>query len=76
MTDRRTMLYGANPAIFEKAKMLRLSMTQYEKMLWQELKSNKISGLRFTNGEVENGLTYVIADTCNLLINRMDTTKK
>ncbi|MGD1961088.1 MAG: endonuclease domain-containing protein [Fulvivirga sp.] len=134
MENSDSMFYGARPAIFEKAKMLRLSMTQHEKKVWQELKSNKISGLRFkaqhpintfiadfychkiklvveidgdthnsthqteydqnrtsimqnlgitvlrfTNGEVENGLTDVIVnitDTCNLLINRVDTTKK
>ena len=47
MTEARNMFYGASPPVFEKAKMLRLNMTRHEKLLWEELKSNKISGLRF-----------------------------
>lgn len=41
------MLYGAGPSIFEKAKILRLNMTKHEKLRWEELRLNKINGLRF-----------------------------
>lgn len=47
MSDKRSMFYGANPSIFEKAKMLRSNMTSHEKRLWEELNANKIMGLRF-----------------------------
>lgn len=41
------MFFGAKPAIFEKAKWLRENMTATEKLLWDELKGNKILKLRF-----------------------------
>lgn len=41
------MFFGAKPAIFEKAKWLRENMTDTEKILWNELKGNKILKLRF-----------------------------
>ncbi|MEM9859913.1 MAG: endonuclease domain-containing protein, partial [Bacteroidota bacterium] len=59
MTDARNMFYGASPVIFEKAKILRLGMTKHEKMLWEELKSNKISGLRF---KAQHPIDTLIAD--------------
>ena len=59
MENSDSMVYGARPAILEKAKMLRLSMTQHEKMLWQELKSNKISRLRF---KAQHPIDTFIAD--------------
>ncbi len=42
-----SMFYGASPDIFEKAKLLRDSMTDAEKRLWKLLSKNKIMGLRF-----------------------------
>lgn len=41
------MFYGASPSTFQKAKMLRANMTSQEKLLWEELKGNKVDGLRF-----------------------------
>lgn len=41
------MFYGATPSIFEKTKMLRQNMTKQESTLWEELRSNKVLGLRF-----------------------------
>jgi very-short-patch-repair endonuclease len=43
----REMFYGAKPIIFERAKYLRENMTDTEKILWNELKLNKIDGYRF-----------------------------
>ncbi|WP_421872585.1 endonuclease domain-containing protein [Marinoscillum sp.] len=47
LTDHRNMFYGASPLIFERAKALRKNLTFSERKLWQELRSNKILGLRF-----------------------------
>ncbi|MEP5614428.1 MAG: endonuclease domain-containing protein [Cyclobacteriaceae bacterium] len=47
MSKEQNMFYGAPPSIYEKAKMLRASMTKHEKILWEVLKSNKVLGLRF-----------------------------
>jgi very-short-patch-repair endonuclease len=46
-TIENTMFYGAPPLIFERAKLLRESMTEPEKELWKILSSNKFMGLRF-----------------------------
>ena len=42
----RNMFYGAKPKIFEFAKFLRGNMTLAEKLLWNEIKDNKL-GHRF-----------------------------
>lgn len=42
-----SMFYGALPSVFEKAKLLRESMTDAEKELWKLLSNNKFMGLRF-----------------------------
>jgi very-short-patch-repair endonuclease len=39
--------FGAKPEILRVAASLRLSMTESEKILWQKLKSRKLSGYRF-----------------------------
>ncbi len=41
------MFYDASPGIFEKARKLRENMTTEEKLLWDELKENKLDGMRF-----------------------------
>jgi very-short-patch-repair endonuclease len=41
------MFYGARGNIFHKARMLRGSQTEAEKLLWTYLKENKLNGLRF-----------------------------
>ena len=43
----KTMYFGAKPAIVNKARILRDTMTYYEKLLWDKLKWKQISGLRF-----------------------------
>ncbi|WP_101688259.1 endonuclease domain-containing protein [Dysgonomonas massiliensis] len=40
------MFYGAKPALFEKAKVLRQNMTQAELLLWEKLKGSQL-GARF-----------------------------
>lgn len=45
--QRLPMFYGAEPHIFEKARELRKSMTQSEKLLWEQLKKRKLKGYRF-----------------------------
>ena len=40
------MFYGASPAIFEKARVLRENLTDSEKLLWKKLSNNRL-GFRF-----------------------------
>lgn len=41
------MFYGAGTSVFKKAKELRLSMTEGEKVLWAFLNKNRLIGLKF-----------------------------
>jgi len=41
------MFYGALPVMFERARNLRENSTVHERLLWEELKGNKLEGLRF-----------------------------
>lgn len=41
------MFFGASPEIFRRAEMLRRQMTEAEKILWEELRNNKLNGLKF-----------------------------
>lgn len=41
------MYYGATSETLEKAKVLRKSETNAEKLLWKELRSRKFKGLKF-----------------------------
>jgi len=41
------MYYGATSETLEKAKALRKSETNAEKLLWKELRSKKFNGLKF-----------------------------
>jgi very-short-patch-repair endonuclease len=59
MSEETNMFYGASPTIFEKAKMLRQNMTFHEKLLWEQLRSNKILGLRF---KAQHPIDIFIAD--------------
>ena len=52
------MFYGASPTLFARAKHLRLNMTIAEKLLWEELKENKL-GVRF---KPQHPLRFFIAD--------------
>ncbi len=47
LNDQVNMFFNAKPGIFAKAKALRKNMTPAELKLWQHIKDNKISGLRF-----------------------------
>lgn len=47
MDQSRKMFYGATPQIFGNAAKLRKEKTPEEKLLWEELKANKLLGLRF-----------------------------
>ena len=44
---KRTMFYGASPNIFDKARLLRNSMTEAEKIVWDELKNRNVFKARF-----------------------------
>jgi imidazole glycerol-phosphate synthase subunit HisF len=52
------MFYGATPIIFERARELRISMTEPEKKLWQYLRTNPM-GYRFRR---QHPLLSYIAD--------------
>jgi len=42
-----SMFKGASAQVFSNAEKLRNSMTNAEKLLWEELKQNKFDGLKF-----------------------------
>jgi very-short-patch-repair endonuclease len=42
-----SMWRGASNSIFNNAKQLRLNMTEAEKVLWEELRKNKLEGYKF-----------------------------
>tara|TARA_E500000318_G_C3481227_1_gene180519 strand:+ start:361 stop:525 length:165 start_codon:yes stop_codon:yes gene_type:complete len=42
-----SMWKGATQNTFNKAKQLRMNMTEAEKVLWEELKMNKLQGYKF-----------------------------
>ena len=50
---------GADEETFRRAKHLRRNMTKPEKILWDELKSRKLDGLKFRR---QHPLKYYIAD--------------
>ena len=53
------MFYNSDPLIFERAKKLRESMTEAEKLLWDYLKGNKVLGYRF---KAQHPIDRFIAD--------------
>ncbi len=53
------MFYGAGPQLFENAKRLRNNMTEAERLLWEALQKNKISGFRF---KPQHPISYFVAD--------------
>lgn len=42
-----SMWKGATPNLFERARILRENLTPAEKVLWEELKGNKLGGYKF-----------------------------
>lgn len=59
------MFYGATPLIFERAKELRNRLTKHERILWKELRSNKLQGLRFKAQHPVG--QYIVDFYCNRL---------
>ena len=57
-TPQPDMFYGAKPAIFENARLLRENMTQAEKVLWDRLSKNQL-GVRF---KAQHPIDIFIAD--------------
>jgi very-short-patch-repair endonuclease len=55
----KSMYYGAKPETFAAAKILRENMTKSEKLLWEQLKSKQICGLRFRR---QHPIAFFIAD--------------
>lgn len=45
--EKEDMFLGASPIIFFRARMLRIQMTEAEKLLWEELKDKKLNGCKF-----------------------------
>ena len=45
--DDRSMFYGASAEMFAKAKALRESTTEAEKLLWKKISGNQLLGYRF-----------------------------
>lgn len=43
----RPFYFNASPEILERAAILRKEMTMAEKILWEQLKKNKVKGFRF-----------------------------
>ncbi len=41
------MFYGATSEVFQKAQMLRSSMTKAERSLWDRLSNNQLDGFKF-----------------------------
>ncbi|MCU4177518.1 endonuclease domain-containing protein [Carboxylicivirga sp. N1Y90] len=59
ISDQVNMFYNAKPAIFEKAKFLRLNMTPCETNLWDRLKGKQVLGLKF---RAQHPIDIFIAD--------------
>jgi very-short-patch-repair endonuclease len=55
----KPMYYGAQPEIFEAARILRKNMTLHEKLLWEKLKIKKICGVRFRS---QHPIDFFIVD--------------
>jgi very-short-patch-repair endonuclease len=60
MTD---MFYGASPRIFEKAKMLRNTMTATEHILWNHLSKKQLGGYKFRKQHPINN--YIVDFYCH-----------
>jgi very-short-patch-repair endonuclease len=56
---RANLTLAAKPDIFENARILRKSMTETEKILWEKLRNNRLNGLKFRR---QHPLGMFIAD--------------
>ena len=59
VNDEVSMFYNAKPHIFDKAKTLRLHMTEAENLLWERLNKKQILGLHF---RAQHPIDIFIAD--------------
>ena len=59
VSDDVSMFYKAKPYIFDRAKTLRLNMTDAEKLLWERLRRKQILGLHF---RAQHPIDIFIAD--------------
>jgi very-short-patch-repair endonuclease len=55
----KSMYYGAKPATFEAARILREQMTLHEILLWEKLKLKQICDVRFRR---QHPIDFFIAD--------------
>jgi very-short-patch-repair endonuclease len=56
---KENLTWAAKPGIFRNAKELRKSMTEAEELLWNQLRNNKLNGLKFRR---QHPLDIFIAD--------------
>ena len=57
--EDRSMFYGASGESFSKARALRRSTTESEKLLWKKIGGNQLSGFRFKR---QHPVGYYIVD--------------
>jgi very-short-patch-repair endonuclease len=62
-TAMADMFYGALPRIFEKAKMLRNTMTVTEHILWNQLSKKQLGGYKFRKQHPINN--YIVDFYCH-----------
>jgi very-short-patch-repair endonuclease len=56
---KENLTWATKPGIFRNAKELRKSMTEAEEMLWEQIRNNKLKGLKFRR---QHPLDIFIAD--------------
>jgi very-short-patch-repair endonuclease len=57
--EDRSMFYGASGELFAKARALRRNTTESEKLLWEKISGNQLSGFRFKR---QHPIGYYIVD--------------
>ena len=57
--EDRSMFYGASGELFSKARALRRNTTESEKLLWEKIRGNQLSGFRFKR---QHPIGYYIVD--------------
>jgi very-short-patch-repair endonuclease len=58
-TKEKSMFYGAEPYLFERARKMRLHQTEAEAKLWEVLQNKKMIGFRFKR---QHPINIFIAD--------------
>jgi very-short-patch-repair endonuclease len=68
MSDK-PMFYGASPANFENARLLRENLTHAENILWQRLNKNQLNGFKFRRQHpMKNFIADFYCHTAKLVI--------